>query len=187
MKHLFIDLETTGVMHWKNGVHQIAAMVVIDGEVKDTIDLKVQPNPNCIVEDEALAVSGITRETLATYQPFKEGYSQLLKFIAPYVDKFDKKDKFHLVGYNNRGFDDNFLRAFFVQNGDNYFGSWFWSDSIDVMVLASQRLQGERHLMENFKLMTVCKYMGIEIDESKLHDAIYDLEITRELYHRVTA
>src|SRR5690606_11562747 len=106
--------------------------------------------------------------------------------LGRYVDKFRKQDKLHLVGYNNRGFDDPFLRAWFVQNGDNYFGSWFWSDSIDVLVLASEYLRASRHTMENFKLMTVAKELGIEFDESKLHDALYDVKITRALYNRVS-
>ena len=29
-KKLFFDLETTGVMHWKNGIHQIAGCIEID-------------------------------------------------------------------------------------------------------------------------------------------------------------
>ncbi len=33
MKILYYDLETTGVKYWKNGIHQIAGMVEIDGEI----------------------------------------------------------------------------------------------------------------------------------------------------------
>lgn len=39
--------------------------------------------------------------------------------------------------------------------------------------------------MENFKLMTVAKTMGIEIDENKLHDATYDIELTRDIFYRI--
>jgi len=66
------------------------------------------------------------------------------------VDKFDKKDKLHLAGYNIGGFDIPFLRTFFLQNNDKYFGSWFWSDSLDVMVLASLYLKNKRSGMLNF-------------------------------------
>lgn len=45
MKLLFYDLETTGTMYWRNGIHQLSGMVVINGEVKETFDFKVQPNP----------------------------------------------------------------------------------------------------------------------------------------------
>ena len=43
-----------------------------------------------------------------------------------------------------------------------------------------------RHKMPNFKLMSVAKEVGISIDESKLHDANYDILITRAVYNTVT-
>jgi DNA polymerase-3 subunit epsilon len=39
--------------------------------------------------------------------------------------------------------------------------------------------------MSDFKLKTVCRHAGISVDESKIHDAIYDIEITRALYKKV--
>ncbi len=36
--------------------------------------------------------------------------------------------------------------------------------------------------MNDFKLKTVGRCAGIEVDESKIHNAIYDIRITRELY-----
>ena len=188
MEKLFIyDLETTGVMHWKNGIHQISGMIVIEGEIKETFNFKVQPNPLAIIEKGALDVANVTLEQIQSYPPIKEVYSQIIEMISKYVDKYDKKDKFHLMGYNNSSFDNQFLRAFFVQNHDNYFGSWFWSDTIDVMVLASQFLRSNRAAMENFKLMTVAKTLGEEIDESKLHDAFYDIQLTYSVYKKIAA
>jgi DNA polymerase-3 subunit epsilon len=105
--------------------------------------------------------------------------------LSKYVDRYDKKDKFFLVGYNNTSFDNNFLRAWFVQNNDNYYGSWFWPNTIDVYVLATQKFMKERGDMNDFKLKTVCRHAGISVDESKIHDAIYDIEITRALYKKV--
>lgn len=53
-----------------------------------------------------------------------------------------------------------------LQNGDKYFGSWFWSNSIDVMVLATPYLAAKRTEMENFKQGTVAKALGIQVDDS---------------------
>ena len=50
------------------------------------------------------------------------------------------------------------------------------------MVLASEFLKNKRHGMKDFKLMTVAREVGIEIDEAKLHDATYDIMLTREIY-----
>ena len=106
--------------------------------------------------------------------------------LGRHVNKFDKKDKFFLVGFNSSSFDNAFFRAFFVQNNDNYFGSWFWSSTIDVMILAGQFLMKVRHLMTDFKLKTVAGTLGINVDETRLHDAYYDIELTRNIYKIVT-
>lgn len=45
MKVLFFDLETTGTLVNRHGIHQISGAIVVDGEVKEEFDFKVQPNP----------------------------------------------------------------------------------------------------------------------------------------------
>lgn len=186
MKQLFYDLETTGTMYWRNGIHQFSGMVVIDGEVKETFNYKVRPNPKADITEEALQVAGVTKEEILQYPPMQEVYSEFVQMLGKYVDKYDKTDKFFLCGYNNASFDNQFLRAWFVQNGDNYFGSWFWSSAIDVMVLATQALMEVRSRMLNFKLCTVAQAFGIKIEEEKLHDAMYDIYLTYEVYKRIT-
>lgn len=182
MKLLFFDLETTGTNPARNGIHQISGQIVIDGKKVEDFDFHVQPNPKAQIEEAALQVAGVTREQVLSYPAMGEVYKQLVAMLGKYVDKFNKKDKFFLVGYNNASFDNQFLRGFFLQNGDNYFGSWFWANSIDVMVLASHHLASRRHEMENFKLATVAKFMGINVDDAALHDAFYDIYLTREIY-----
>lgn len=184
-KLFFYDLETSGVKFWKNGIHQIAGAIKIDGDIKETFEFKVRPHKDAIIEPEALAVAGVTQEQIMAYDSMEIVYRQIIAMLSKYVDKYNKSDKFHLVGYNNASFDNQFFRAFFTQCGDVYFGSWFWSDSIDVMVLASNKLKYVRNTMVNFKQSTVAKYLGIEIDESKLHDAKYDTEVMMELYEKV--
>lgn len=186
MKLLFYDLETTGTNPGRNGIHQISGQIVIDGIVKESFDFHVQPNPKAVIEDASLAVAGITREQLATYPLMRQVYSQFVSMLGKYVDKYDKKDKFFLVGYNNAAFDNQFLRGFFLQNGDNYFGSWFWANTLDVMVLATAYLATRRPDMENFKLSTVAATLGIRVDDDALHNAMYDIELTKAVFDIVT-
>ena len=181
-KLFFYDLETTGTNPGRHGIHQISGEIVIDGKTVETFDFKVQPNPKAQIEDAALAVGGVTREQIMAYPPMGQVYTQLVAMLSKYVDKFDKTDKFHLVGYNNRGFDDNFLRGFFLQNGDKFFGSFFWADSIDVLVLASTFLADHRAELPNFKLATVADFLGIDTTAGKLHDASFDIYVTKAVF-----
>jgi len=53
------------------------------------------------------------------------------------------------------------------------------------MVLALDFLKHRRADMNNFKLMTVAEEIGIKIEEEKLHNATYDIYLTREIYRRI--
>jgi DNA polymerase III subunit epsilon len=181
-KLFFYDLETTGVRYWENGIHQISGLIMIDGEIKENFNFKVCPHEKAIIEDDALKIANITKEQIMEYPKAREVYKKLIGLLSKYVNKFDKKDKFHLVGYNINSFDNSFFREFFTQNNDNYFGSWFWADSIDCYVLASNKFKKERASFPNFQQRTVAKRLGIEIDETRLHDAEYDISICVEIY-----
>lgn len=158
---------------------------MINGETKERFNYNVQPNPGCEIEEDALRVGNVTREQIMAYPPMQTVYADFVGMLSKYVDKYDRKDKFFLVGYNNASFDNYFLKAFFVQNGDQFFYSWFWINSIDVMVLATYYLMEERHSMPDFRLETVARHLGIEPDRDKLHDAAYDIWLTKEVYRKV--
>lgn len=186
MKQLFFDLETTGIKYWRNGIHQISGEVVVDGVSRESFNFNVCPHPKCEIEEEALKISNVTREQILAYPPMEQVYRQFIALLGKYVDKYDKRDKFFLTGYNNASFDNYFLKAFFVQNGDKFFYSWFWVNSIDVMVLATQYLMERRPDMPDFKQETVARALGIPLETSKLHDATYDIQLTRAIYEKIT-
>lgn len=186
MKKIFFDLETTGLDPDKCATHQLVMVFEINGKVRDTINWNIKPFEGALITQEALDVGGVTAEEIETYVEERQIYKDLIRLLSKYVNRFDKCDKFHLVGYNNRFFDDRFLRAFFLRNGDSYYGSWFWADTLDVLVLASQHLIWERHKMKNFKLATVAEFMGLEVEDELLHDATYDAKLTREIYQMIT-
>ena len=183
IKKFFFDVETTGLSWRRCAIHQIAIIIEINGKVEDKLDWKVRPFEGAEIQPKALEVGDVTEKQIQGYPEDTEVYHNLLDLLGDYVDKFNKMDKFHLCGYNNRYFDDRFLRAWFERMNDFYFGSWFWADSLDVMVLASQHLIKERHKMKNFKLGTVAEYLGVEVQSDRLHDGLYDVEITRDIYN----
>lgn len=181
-KRFYIDVETTGVDPNKHSMHQFAGLVEIDNKIVEEVVLWLAPDGE--IEPQALTAQGITIDAFndPKYLPAEENYKKLTGIMKKYVNKFKKTDKFHVVGYNCQSFDTEFVRALFMSMGDVYYGSWFWYPSIDVMLLWSEILQRERSQLSNFKLMTLAKYLGIEVDETKAHEAMYDVTITRELY-----
>ncbi len=182
VKILFYDLETTGTDKSIHAIHQLNFKLIIDGELIDELDIKIAPFKGAIIDDIALKVGNVTLEQIMAYMPQEEGYKKLMDFLGKYVDKFDKQDKIFLGSYNGSSFDNPFFREFFRRNNNKYFGAYFWSGEIDVMVLALDNLMDKRIGMENFKLMTVAKAYGIEVEEAKLHDAGYDVYLTVVIY-----
>ena len=183
MKLFFFDLETTGLDNQKHAIHQISGKITIDNIETATFNFKVRPFQGALIDETALKIGGVTEEEIMQYESCHANYIKLLTLIQKYVNRFDTGDKFHLVGYNNSSFDNQFLRSFFKVNKDDYFGSYFWSDSIDVMVLASNFLKYDRHNIRDLKLKTVAQWLKIEVDAKKLHDAEYDIELTEKIYN----
>tara|TARA_R110000787_G_scaffold97665_4_gene201306 strand:+ start:4213 stop:4881 length:669 start_codon:yes stop_codon:yes gene_type:complete len=187
MLKVFYDLETTGLNPKKNGIHQIAMLFELDDVVVEKLNFKVKPHPKAKIEDEALKVSGTTREDLLNYLPRDQVYTSIVTALRKYISPYDKRDKAHLIGFNNRSFDDDFFYAFFKQDkesiaGDPFFYAWFWMCPLDAIVLAHQYLIERRSNMPNFKLATVARELGIPVDDSRLHDGMYDVLLTREIY-----
>jgi DNA polymerase-3 subunit epsilon len=181
-KILFFDLETTGLDFRLNAIHQLSGAVVINGVIKERFNFNIRPFEGAVVAKEALDIAGVTEEEIMMYPEGKEVYRAFIDMLNKYCDRYDKRDKFHLAGYNIAAFDNQFLRQFFTLNNDKYFGSWFWPDCLDCYVLASNKLRKERNQLENFKQGTVAKYLGITVDEEKLHDAEYDIDICMEIF-----
>jgi DNA polymerase-3 subunit epsilon len=183
--YAYLDLETTGTDVTKHGVHQIALSLQCGSEWTE-LNYKVRPREGCMVSPEALEIAGVTIEQLKEYQPMRAVYDDLTSRLGRFCDKFDKSDKYFVVAYN-ASFDTDFLRQFFLDCGDKYYGSWFWHPPLCVMQMAAERLVDQRPTMPNFKLMTVAKQFGFEVDESRLHEAGYDLLLTRQLFENFTS
>lgn len=184
---MFYDLETTGLRVDVHGIHQISGCIEVDGEIRKEFNFKLKPFEGAKCDPSALLKCNVTEDQIKAYElTEKKVHHKLKMLLNPYVDPFDRTNKAFLVGYNNANFDDGHLRALFERQDDPYLNAWFWADTLDVRVLAAEYLQDRRASMVNFKLKTVATELGIEIDESKLHDAEHDIYLTREIYRIVT-
>lgn len=184
MKRAFIDVETSGLNPLHHGILEIAIIIDIDNNVMNTYSSKVGLNRGDEVNQAALEANGLTEEDIKTFPPAGKVLNEIIEVFQEHVDPYNKLDKYHFLGYNAK-FDADFLRNFFYKCGDKYYGSWFWVPPVDVMSLAAERVGDERKKLSNFKLETVARHFGLPIDSGKLHRAMYDIEITRELYMEV--
>lgn len=185
MKIFYLDLETTGVDHLVNGMIQLAYIVEIEGVVKKEGNIFIQPYHTDIIELEALLINNRTKEELFK-EPFIEphdAFIQIIDILRHYIDRYDKKDKFYLAGYNV-GFDANFLSRFFVRNGYMYWGSYFHFPKLDpmsfILFLVKAGLM-DMSKLPNFKLATLCDFFDIKIDA---HDALSDIRATKALIYK---
>lgn len=183
MKVFWLDTETTGLNSWKCDIIQLAGLIEIDGVVVEKLNYRIKPIDFNAIQPKALECNGITLEQLRTFPTATEVYQQFIKVISKYVDKYDKNDKFIIAGQNTN-FDIGFVRDFFKKQGDNFFGSYFSYQSLDLLALTiALRYKGILKT-ENLKLETMAKHFGIEYDA---HDALADIETTRTILNKILA
>lgn len=178
----FIDTETTGVDRKLNHLFQISGAILDkDDEILERFDFKFTPFSLEHVSKEALEKTGMTITQLSEFGDPRKAYSDFTTMLGKYCNKFDKADKMQMIAYN-ANFDSDFLREFFTLNGDNYFGSWFWNPPLCVMQMMAWITIRVRGSLPNYKLGTLCQAAGLGWDESKAHDAQYDIDKTIALY-----
>lgn len=186
MKTIFFDVETSGTDDKVNGILQLGGSIECDGQETEVFDFKMKTFPDQIIEDGALEANGFTRPQIESFaDPFK-CYIEFVRILNKYVDRFDRSDKFTLVGYNSR-FDDGFMREWFKRCHDKYYGAYFFWPAIDVSNMVAVKYRKVRSHFPDFKLMTVAKTLKIEVDESKAHDAVYDTMVTKVVYEKCLA
>ena len=187
MKILFVDVETTGIDYQKNDIWQIAAIMEIDGQEVDSINLKFQPPKDIIVDPEIFKTCKITNDELFSFpMNSDEAYEALVEFLNKHISRFDKEDKAFICGYNST-FDIQFLRQFFIKHNNNFYGSYFYPGSLDLMVLCLEFLKDIRQHLPNFKLETLyqvfTKMNLIKEIDGNAHDAFFDIKATKEIYN----
>lgn len=188
MVKIFLAIQTTGFDPRLHGIHRISGLVEVSGAPVDIIEISMQPHPKAQIDEAVIRKSGTTPERLKTLQSMQDGYREFITAISKHIDRYDNKQKTWIVGFNNRTYTDVFLRTWFELNGDSFFGSYFYPDSLDTLVLASQHLLNQRSAMPSFKLGRVAKTLGIEVDETRLEaDSSYAVWIIHKVYKIVAA
>lgn len=185
MKRIYIDVEKSGLNAFRNGIIQLAGIIEIDNQEKETFSFDMNVFEGDLIDDKSLEINKKTREQIGEFENPKIVYSKLIDIMNKYIDRYDKTDKFRFVAYN-ASFDMDFVRQWFKKNGDKFgIGAWCWNPYIDVMTIAHHFIGDRRAKMMNFKLETVAKAFEIEVEEKQTHDADYDIKLTRDLYRQL--
>jgi len=182
-KCAFIDTETTGLDRHNHNIFQLSGIITDpDLNVLEKFNFKFQPFDIDNFEQEAIDRTGVNKEDLRNLEMIApEAYQEFIKVLSRHCNKYDKTDKLQMIAYNSV-FDSDFLREFFIKNGDNYYGSYFWNPAICVYQASAWFAMRVRGAFTNFKLKTLCVSAGIKWDDDKAHDAMYDVEQTLELF-----
>lgn len=188
MKILFFDTETTGLDFEQSAIIQVGA-ILDDFDTKSTakMNIKIKPHEGAVIEDGALKVNGTTREELESPDRVEPNvaYKELMS-VCGFPHRVRPHNRVFLCGYNILGFDIPMLYKLAHRSGDEYpHGKFHWP-GIDVAPLVSFYLGMKRMSLPNFRLMTVAKALGIPVNEEEAHDALYDVEITRKIYYKLS-
>lgn len=172
----FLDIETGGYSITKNGVCEIAIIVVnAKYEVVDTFHHLIKPytryNSEQLVsyKDDAMKVNGLTVEQL------NEKGLRIQTVLTKLIFFLDKHEIVTLIGHNSKVFDVPRIE---------YLLNRFMKCSIihlrqeDTMLMAKRKLRLKSYSLEN-----LCKYFGIV--NQKKHSAEGDTLATIELYKRL--
>ena len=178
-KLAWIDGETTGLDSLQNDLLTFSVIIEIDGEIKETLNLEMQPFNYQSITDEALRINGMSVDQIKKFPPPHEAHKKLVTLFSKYVDRYDKTDKLIPAGYNVP-FDVDFLFKLFQKCGDPYCGSYIDYHKLDIASLVLFfKIKGLIDI-EGYKLVDVCKALNIELDAHKAED---DIIATRKIFN----
>lgn len=184
-KILFIDLETTGTNCDWHGIHQVGAIIDIDGKEVATFFKNVKPHTGAKVDPQALAVSGVTWPMIKDYPTMSYVFDEFVKMISVFADPAGQ-DRIYIAGYNSQALEGPFIREWYKQNGaEQLFRSHFHSATIDIMTLCAKHYMDKGISPVSYSLPNMARISGIMYEAGKMHNALYDAQLARKLYYKL--
>jgi len=193
LKYVVFDFETEGLNLRYSRPWQLGFIVVENGTVKSEHNLYLEID-NINISKGAAKTTGFDH---VFYDKHKKDKNKILDFFDRYVYNPD----YYLVGHNVLNYDTyihNNLRldcgkktdySYVERIIDTNCLSKAYKMNIkrpdDSLILWQYKLAGyrERNMKTNQKAML--NEFKIDFDESKLHDAIYDVKMTNELFKKL--
>jgi len=171
---IFFDFETTGLSKDKDGVWQLGAVKVVNGEIVDRFNIYMNPevpvDPKLIAKLKQIDPDGnpISDEFLQKQLSRQEAMSQFAEFAG----------KNPLLVAQNVKFDRGFLEK--IINDDQM--DMAPAGYLDPQVLARMLFDEDPNKIPTVSLGPLAKHFGIEIQH---HDALSDVEALREVMNKV--
>ena len=161
IKYLIIDTETTGLDASKHEMLAFGAVVVVDGRIVETLELKIKPARIENADKKALEVNGYTERAWRDAVTKRDAAEILKYFLITHRDATS-------VGHNLQ-FDIKFIKAFSAEQNVELRVPWPYIDTRDLCraVLAPFGLQ-------SMSLDSICEFLGWR--RKNAHTALSDCE-----------
>ena len=171
MRQVVLDTETTGLDASKG--HRIIEIGCIELSERRATGRSFQRylNPQRLIDEGAMAVHGISNESLVDKPLFRDIVDELLAFI----------DGAEVLAHNAR-FDVSFLDAELAIAGSQYGRIGDRVTVIDTLSMARELYPGQRNGLD-----ALCKRLGVDNSHRELHGALLDAQLLAEVYIGMTA
>lgn len=170
MRQIVIDTETTGLEPEKgHRIIEIGCVELIDRKITgNTFHRYI--NPQREIEEEALAIHGITSDFLQDKPIFDDISTVFLSFI----------NGAELIAHN-ANFDVDFINheILLASKDAKLLGAYV--TVFDTLALARKKFPGQRNTLD-----AICKRYKIDLSARKLHGALLDAQLLAEVYLLMT-
>lgn len=177
---LFFDTETTGLNPDTDSVIQIAAQYYQNGRKVSEFETKVAPYRKSTGLG-ALATNKTTPAQMLQYPNPQSACDQFVAYITS-LPGFNKWNKI-IPAAHNATFDIRFLQNFLTVHGYRGWEDIFSHRVVDTAPIARFLIDAGAIDSKSASLGTVAEALGIERDEEKQHEAMYDTELCAKLYY----
>jgi DNA polymerase III epsilon subunit-like protein len=192
---LFIDLETTSLNAQDtinkdniyipaSGILEIYAELYIQNKLIDTFHSRALPNDDQVKHayNKELISKNISDKVTTTQTTQNMSF---LSFLRKHIDPYDQFSKAAFIAYN-APFDESFVREILKSANLNW-GNFFLQKSICLYELSSYLLGDTSIVLKDNKLCTVARYFNIPINKKSLHNADYDIYLTKLLWNELNS
>lgn len=171
MRQVVLDTETTGLDASKG--HRIIEIGCIELSERRVTGRSFHRylNPQRLIDEGAMAVHGISNESLVDKPLFAEIVDELLAFI----------DGAEMLAHNAK-FDVSFLDAELAIAGSQYGRVGDRVTVIDTLAMARDLYPGQRNGLD-----ALCKRLGVDNSHRELHGALLDAQLLADVYIGMTA